>query len=183
MFPERANITLAAMPSRDHIVIRTWERGAGLTLACGSAACAAAVAAARLEPHRPQGDGQSARRRPRHRMARERRSRADDRAGRLRTQGPVRCGLVRRRGSRVNDERRGRHLRLPAQRRRIGSDPPRGGARRLCRHRRGQYLRGDGGGGAPGAPGDPGAAPRAARGRRSSSPAAPRRPSRRPLSP
>jgi diaminopimelate epimerase len=34
--------------SREHIVIRTWERGAGLTQACGSAACAAAVAAARL---------------------------------------------------------------------------------------------------------------------------------------
>ena len=49
LFPERANITLAATPSRDHIVIRTWERGAGLTKACGSAACAAAVAAARLE--------------------------------------------------------------------------------------------------------------------------------------
>ncbi|MFZ0722099.1 MAG: diaminopimelate epimerase, partial [Xanthobacteraceae bacterium] len=48
MFPERANITLAATPSRDHVVIRTWERGAGLTKACGSAACAAAVAAARL---------------------------------------------------------------------------------------------------------------------------------------
>ena len=32
-----------------HIVIRTWERGAGLTKACGSAACAAAVAAARLK--------------------------------------------------------------------------------------------------------------------------------------
>jgi diaminopimelate epimerase len=48
LFPERANITLAAIRSRDHIVIRTWERGAGLTKACGSAACAAAVAAARL---------------------------------------------------------------------------------------------------------------------------------------
>jgi len=48
LFPERANITLAATVSRDHIVIRTWERGAGLTKACGSAACAAAVAAARL---------------------------------------------------------------------------------------------------------------------------------------
>ena len=33
----------------EHIVIRTWERGAGLTKACGSAACAAAVAAARLK--------------------------------------------------------------------------------------------------------------------------------------
>jgi len=48
LFPERANITLAATVSRDGIVIRTWERGAGLTKACGSAACAAAVAAARL---------------------------------------------------------------------------------------------------------------------------------------
>ncbi len=49
IFPDRANITLAAIQSRDHIVIRTWERGAGLTKACGSAACAAAVAAARLK--------------------------------------------------------------------------------------------------------------------------------------
>jgi diaminopimelate epimerase len=48
IFPERANISLAAVKSRHHIVLRTWERGAGLTKACGSAACAAAVAAARL---------------------------------------------------------------------------------------------------------------------------------------
>jgi diaminopimelate epimerase len=49
MFPQRANITLANVRSRDEIAIRTWERGAGLTKACGSAACAAAVAAARLK--------------------------------------------------------------------------------------------------------------------------------------
>ncbi len=48
IFPERANISLAAVKARDHIVMRTWERGAGLTKACGSAACAVAVAAARL---------------------------------------------------------------------------------------------------------------------------------------
>src|SRR6266700_3477171 len=48
IFPERANISLAHVASRDHIVVRTWERGAGLTKACGSAACAVAVAAARL---------------------------------------------------------------------------------------------------------------------------------------
>ena len=48
IFPERANITLAATPARDRVVIRTWERGAGLTKACGSAACAAAVAAVQL---------------------------------------------------------------------------------------------------------------------------------------
>jgi diaminopimelate epimerase len=49
IFPERANITLAHVADRDHITIRTWERGAGLTKACGSAACATAVAAARLK--------------------------------------------------------------------------------------------------------------------------------------
>ncbi len=48
MFPERANISLAHVKDREHVVLRTWERGAGLTKACGSAACAAAVAAARL---------------------------------------------------------------------------------------------------------------------------------------
>ncbi len=47
IFPERANISLCAVASRDHLIVRTWERGAGLTRACGSAACAAAVSAAR----------------------------------------------------------------------------------------------------------------------------------------
>src|SRR5262245_11142069 len=47
MFPERANISLAVVESAAHVVVRTWERGAGLTRACGSAACAVAVAAAR----------------------------------------------------------------------------------------------------------------------------------------
>jgi diaminopimelate epimerase len=49
MFPERANISLAQIASHERIVVRTWERGAGLTKACGSAACAVAVAAARLK--------------------------------------------------------------------------------------------------------------------------------------
>jgi diaminopimelate epimerase len=47
IFPDRANISLAQVISRQHIRMRTWERGAGLTLACGSAACAVAVSAAR----------------------------------------------------------------------------------------------------------------------------------------
>ena len=47
IFPERANISIAQVTSRDAMTIRTWERGAGLTRACGSAACAAAVAGAR----------------------------------------------------------------------------------------------------------------------------------------
>jgi diaminopimelate epimerase len=47
MFPERANISLAHLTSRRTVAVRTWERGAGLTRACGSAACATAVCAAR----------------------------------------------------------------------------------------------------------------------------------------
>jgi diaminopimelate epimerase len=47
IFPERANISLAHVVSSDHIALRVWERGAGLTRACGSAACAALVAAVR----------------------------------------------------------------------------------------------------------------------------------------
>jgi diaminopimelate epimerase len=47
IFPERANISLAHVTARDAIMVRTWERGVGLTQACGTAACAAAVAAMR----------------------------------------------------------------------------------------------------------------------------------------
>jgi diaminopimelate epimerase len=49
VFPERANISLAQVIDLGHVVARVWERGAGLTKACGSAACAVAVAAARLK--------------------------------------------------------------------------------------------------------------------------------------
>jgi len=49
LFPERANISLVQVLGPDAIKIRTWERGAGLTQACGTAACAAAVGAARRE--------------------------------------------------------------------------------------------------------------------------------------
>lgn len=47
LFPERANIGFAQIMGTDAIRLRVWERGAGLTLACGSGACAAAVAAHR----------------------------------------------------------------------------------------------------------------------------------------
>ncbi len=47
IFPERANISLAEITGPGALKLRVWERGAGLTRACGSAACAAAVAAAR----------------------------------------------------------------------------------------------------------------------------------------
>jgi diaminopimelate epimerase len=49
LFPERANISLVQVTGPDALIVRTWERGAGLTRACGTAACAAAVAAARRE--------------------------------------------------------------------------------------------------------------------------------------
>lgn len=49
IFPDRANIELAAVNAPDHIVLRVWERGAGITQACGSGACAALVAGVRRE--------------------------------------------------------------------------------------------------------------------------------------
>jgi diaminopimelate epimerase len=48
IFAEKANISLARIEARDHLSLRVWERGVGITLACGSAACAAPVSAARL---------------------------------------------------------------------------------------------------------------------------------------
>ncbi|WP_208437137.1 diaminopimelate epimerase [Bartonella taylorii] len=47
LFPERCNISIAYVVSQKSLNLRTWERGAGLTQACGSAACASAVAAYR----------------------------------------------------------------------------------------------------------------------------------------
>jgi diaminopimelate epimerase len=49
LFPERANISVVQVLSPDHLKVRTWERGVGLTAACGTAACASAVAAIRRE--------------------------------------------------------------------------------------------------------------------------------------
>lgn len=49
IFPDRANISIAQVMARDHVIIRTWERGVGLTQACGSAACATLVSAARKD--------------------------------------------------------------------------------------------------------------------------------------
>jgi diaminopimelate epimerase len=49
MFPEKANVTFAEIIARDAVRAQVWERGVGLTLACGSAASATLVAAARLE--------------------------------------------------------------------------------------------------------------------------------------
>lgn len=47
VFPERVNVNFAAIESPDRIRLRVWERGSGATLACGTGACATAVAAIR----------------------------------------------------------------------------------------------------------------------------------------
>ena len=47
LFPERTNVEVASVTGKDKIRLRVWERGVGITLACGSGACAAGVAAAR----------------------------------------------------------------------------------------------------------------------------------------
>lgn len=63
IFPEKANISIAQVSAQNELTMRTWERGVGLTQACGSAACAGAVSAARTERtghnvliHMPGGD-------------------------------------------------------------------------------------------------------------------------------
>ena len=49
LFPERANISLAKVVARDHVLLKVWERGAGLTKACGTAACATMAAGHRIK--------------------------------------------------------------------------------------------------------------------------------------
>ena len=45
LFPEKINVTFAQIKDKNNITVNVWERGAGLTKACGTAACATAVAA------------------------------------------------------------------------------------------------------------------------------------------
>ena len=45
LFPERTNVTFAQIDDENNITVNVWERGAGLTKACGTAACATAVTA------------------------------------------------------------------------------------------------------------------------------------------
>ena len=44
LFPEKCNVTIAKVVSENLIKVKVWERGAGITKACGTAACATAVA-------------------------------------------------------------------------------------------------------------------------------------------
>jgi diaminopimelate epimerase len=73
LFPERCNVEFASPLGPDHLRVRVWERGAGVTQACGSGACAVAAAAVRrgltgrrlrltldggdLDLHWPEGGG------------------------------------------------------------------------------------------------------------------------------
>lgn len=49
LFPERVNVGVAQIQSRSSIRLRVWERGAGITQACGTGACAALIAASRRD--------------------------------------------------------------------------------------------------------------------------------------
>jgi len=62
-FPQRTNVHFVKVCGSSELVARTWERGAGITLACGTGACATVVAAAlndktgkRVTVHLPGGD-------------------------------------------------------------------------------------------------------------------------------
>ena len=48
-FPEKCNVTLASVKNRKHVKVKVWERGAGLTKSCGTAACATAVSGSVLQ--------------------------------------------------------------------------------------------------------------------------------------
>ena len=48
-FPKKCNVTLASIKNKKHVKVKVWERGAGLTKACGTAACATAVSGAVLK--------------------------------------------------------------------------------------------------------------------------------------
>jgi diaminopimelate epimerase len=49
LFPERTNVEMAKVVARDHVIVNVWERGAGLTKACGTAACAVMAAGYRIK--------------------------------------------------------------------------------------------------------------------------------------
>jgi diaminopimelate epimerase len=45
LFPKKTNVEFIEVKGKDHLKMRVWERGCGITLACGTGACASAVAA------------------------------------------------------------------------------------------------------------------------------------------
>ena len=67
VFPERINVNVASIAD-GVVTLRTWERGAGLTLACGTGACATAVAAIVQQARDLAGAGRDEGRRADHRL-------------------------------------------------------------------------------------------------------------------
>ena len=112
-FPERINVNVATYVD-DGIKLRTWERGAGETLACGTGACATAVAAIVDQARAIAGQGRHDRRQP------------DDQLGAGRADPDARrrdpCVRGRARPGGACSERRDDHARLPAQLRRERDD-------------------------------------------------------------
>ena len=129
-FPERINVNVASVRD-DGIHLLTWERGAGLTLACGTGACATAVAAIVQKKVRLPGQGPYARRRADHQLGR--------RANRSECRAPRRtCSRARSSWSSSLDSCPDDHAGLPPQLRRKRGDARAG--RRRHDHR--QQLRG-----------------------------------------
>ena len=96
LFPERANISLVQVLGDEAIKVRTWERGAGLTRACGTAACAVGSGGGAARIDRPQGQSEPAGRRSPDRMAAKRRPYPDDRPLRARLRRHAAGGAIRR---------------------------------------------------------------------------------------
>ena len=90
-FPAKTNVEFSEVLTPDEVRVRVWERGVGETQACGTGACATAVAGEPARPHRAQRRRAHARRDARHRV--DRRDRLPDRSGRR--------GLPRRAGPAV----------------------------------------------------------------------------------
>ena len=57
LFPERTNVEVVEVIDRNHVRMRVWERGVGITQACGTGACAVGVAAARRDLDDQLGEG------------------------------------------------------------------------------------------------------------------------------
>ena len=158
LFPEQVNVGFAQVKARDRIRLRVWERGAGLTKACGTGACAALVAADR----RGLTDRKATLELDGGELLIEWRE-SDDHV--IMT-GPAAVDFA---GDRCRDDPRSETIvdvvtfgcRLNAYESR---GHPRAGRRGRADRRGGvQHLRGDRRGRAPGAPGDPQGPPRAPR--------------------
>ena len=94
-FPNRTNVEFIERLTRDHWRQRTWERGVGETLACGSGACAVGVAVNLLGLGRSVGPRRTPRGRTRDRLGISGSTRDDDRArsGSFHRVGPLAAGL------------------------------------------------------------------------------------------